>query len=122
MLPGTMSAARAEREHDGGAKPKVVLKTGKRRCYPTLSIQNLSTQAESREHLLIALRIGPGEIIEKFPATGDHSKESATGRSVLFIGRQVLGQMVDAGGQEGDLHVCTSGVAGMELKFHGTIA
>ena len=46
-------------------------------------------------------------------ALADHLVQAAAGVVVLLVDLQVLGQLVDAGGQNGDLHLGGAGVSGM---------
>src|SRR5690606_2818641 len=56
------------------------------------------------------------QVVEQAPPLPDHLVKSAPGVVVLLVHPQVLGQLVDAGGQNGHLHLRRTGVALMLLK------
>ena len=63
----------------------------------------LLTDAKTPDDLDIALRIDPAQVIQQAPATADHGQQTTPAGIVLVMGSHVLGQAVDARGQQGDL-------------------
>jgi hypothetical protein len=56
------------------------------------------------------------KIIQQATALANHHQKPAARAMVFFVALQVLGQMVDALGQERDLHVSRTGVLLVQLK------
>jgi hypothetical protein len=59
---------------------------------------------------------GGFEVIQKFPATRHHFEQTTPSGVVFGVGVEVLGEVIDALRQQGDLDVCTTGVLFVELK------
>ena len=55
------------------------------------------------------------QVIQKLATTTGHGEEAAAGMEVLAMDPQVLGQVTDPGGQQGDLDVAGAGVLLMGL-------
>ena len=51
------------------------------------------------------------QIVQHLAALTDHHQQTTTGVVVMLVGTQVLGQLVDASGQDGDLNFGGAGVA-----------
>ena len=63
----------------------------------------LLTQSEAADHLLIAGSILAGEVFQEAIASGDHHQQAAARRVVFFVGSEVLGQLRNSLGEQGDL-------------------
>ena len=62
------------------------------------------------EQLVILRHVMPLEIIEELATAAGHLEKPAAGMEVLAMGAQVLGQMVDPGGEQRDLDLARAGV------------
>ena len=71
----------------------------------------LSTQAEVRDQGAVALQVGALQISEQAAALADHHQQAPAGMVVLRVGAQVLGELVDALGEQRDLDLGGPGVA-----------
>lgn len=67
-------------------------------------------------HRLIARQVGLVEVIQQPAALADHFQQTAPRAVVLDVLLQMLGQVVDALGQKGDLHVRGACVLVVKLK------
>jgi len=66
----------------------------------------LSTCADrGRDELAVALDIFALEIAQKAPALSDLHEQAAAAVVVLLVNLQMLGQLVDRRGEDGDLNV-----------------
>jgi hypothetical protein len=72
--------------------------------------KNLAAQTEALDGIIITLHGCQFEIVEEFPATGDHSQEAATGGVIFDVAAQMARQVIDALGEQGDLKVGAAGV------------
>ena len=54
------------------------------------------------------------QIVQHLAALTDHLQQAAAGVVVLLVDLQVLGELVDAGGENGDLHLGRTGVGLMD--------
>ena len=70
-----------------------------------------AAQAEVGDHLAVGFLVGALEVVQKLAAVVDHADEAVTGGVVLLVGLQVLGELLDALGERGDLHFAGAGVA-----------
>jgi len=68
---------------------------------------------------LIAAEVGALQVIEQAAALADHHQQTATGAVILLVALQMLGQVVDALRQQGDLHVGGTRVLGVRLEVIG---
>jgi hypothetical protein len=84
--------------------------------YTLLGLEELPAQAEGLNGVLITLFSGGFEVIQKFPATRHHFEQTTPSGVVFGVGVEVLGEVIDALRQQGDLDVCTTGVLFVELK------
>ena len=65
---------------------------------------------------LIASQINGLQVFEQAAALADHDQQPAARAVILFVGLQMLGQMVDAMREQRDLHVRRTRVLGVRLK------
>jgi hypothetical protein len=68
-------------------------------------------QLEPLGDRLIARQVGVMEIIQQAAALPDHFEQATTGTVILDVLLQMFGQVIDALGQESDLHVSRPCVA-----------
>src|SRR4051812_40769057 len=66
---------------------------------------------QTADDLEISLRIDVLEIVQKAAPSADHHQQATPAGVVLLMRPQVLGQLADTRGQDGDLHLGRSGVA-----------
>ena len=67
------------------------------------------------DDLEVAVVFRAFEVIEEFAAVVDHRDETAAGVVILGVGLEMLGEVFDAFGENGDLNVGGAGVLGVEL-------
>jgi len=68
---------------------------------------------------MVALRIGAAQVIEQAPALADHFQQPPAGTVIFDVTLQVLGQFVDARGEQRNLHVRRPCILRVELKLFG---
>ena len=100
-----------------GAKQDTSAESPRRAHGPTLENgwidYYLLTQLQFRDHLLIAFVAGAAKVIEQFPASSYHAQQTTARGVILLELLQMFSEMIDAVGQQGDLHVrgpCVLGV------------
>ena len=59
----------------------------------------------------IAVDVLLGQVVQQAAALADHHEKAAAGVVVVLVLTQMLGQLVDAGGQDRDLDLGGTGVA-----------
>ena len=91
-----------------------VLKKGGRR--PPFLFADLLTQTQLSNDRTVAVDVLLGQIVKQASALTDHHQKAAAGVVVVLVNTQVLGQLVDSGGQNSDLDLGRTGVAGMEAS------
>ena len=57
------------------------------------------------------------QIVEELAAPAGHLKEPAAGVEVLAVGPQVLGKVINPGGEQGNLHLARSSILIVGLVF-----
>src|SRR3954452_14595416 len=70
----------------------------------------LAPQAEFRDQRPVALQVVALEVAKDAAALADHLEQAAAGVMVLAVGAQVLGELVDALGEQRDLDLGGAGV------------
>ena len=73
----------------------------------------LLSDAQLGDNGAVALDVLGHQIVQHLAALTDHLQQAAAGVVVLLVDLQVLGQLVDAGGQNGDLDLGGAGVSGV---------
>jgi len=63
----------------------------------------LTSQAEALEYRAITLDILTPQVVEQTAATTDHFEQAAPGEVIFFMGFEMLGEVDDALGQNGNL-------------------
>ena len=79
----------------------------------TTLFSNLLTDTQLGDQGTIALDVLLHEVVEQAAALTDHLVQAAAGVVVLRVLLEVLGELVDALGENGDLDLGRTGVAGM---------
>src|SRR5215213_8714340 len=77
----------------------------------------LAADAELLDQRAVARLVLALDVVEERAALGDHLQEATPGMVVLGVGLEVLGQVVDAFGQDCDLDLGRPGVAGLMPMF-----
>ena len=72
---------------------------------------NLLTDTQLGDQSTVAVDVLVGQIVQHLAALTDHHQQTTTGVVVVLVGTQMLGQLVDAGGQDGNLNLGGAGVA-----------
>src|SRR5215204_6305798 len=78
---------------------------------------SLAANAELLDQRAVARLVLALDVVEERAALGDHLQEATPGMVVLGVGLEVLGQVVDAFGQDCDLDLGRPGVAGLMPMF-----
>lgn len=78
--------------------------------FGTAAAPRLTPKAESLDQLLVARRRRAAQIVEQPPALAHDLEQATAGVVVLQVDLEVLGELVDALGQDGDLDLGRSGV------------
>ena len=78
----------------------------------------LFTKAELREDIGILVQLVLLEIIEELTTTARHLEQATARMEVFAVGAEVLGQVIDPGGEQCDLDFGRTGigVVGFELS------
>src|SRR5438270_741686 len=71
----------------------------------------LAAQAELADESVIPFDVSTLEVVEQAPALRDHLEQPPARVVVLLVSLEVLGQLVDALGEQSDLHLRRAGVA-----------
>ena len=66
---------------------------------------------------LIAGHVRGVQVIEQAAALADHHQQSAARTVILLIALKMLGQVINALGEQGDLDVCRTGIPLVDLKI-----
>ena len=87
------------------------------RRWAGLRESGLLAEVELLEKLVVFGQVLALEIIKQLATTGGHLEEAAAAVEVLAMRAQVLGQVIDPGGEQRDLDVAGAGVllVGFEL-------
>ena len=70
----------------------------------------LPTQAQALDQRLVALGIGLLEVGQQAATLVHHLEQSATRMMILVVVGEMLGQVLDARGQQGDLYFRRAGI------------
>ena len=73
--------------------------------------QLLLTKTQSGDQSTIAVDVLLAQIVQKVPALADHLQQAAAAVVVVDMGAQMISQLVDAVGQNGNLNLGGTGVA-----------
>src|SRR5438105_4589678 len=87
---------------------------------PAWGCSVLPPQAEPIDNRAVPLHRVRAEVDEEAPPLADHPQQSPAGMKVVLVRAQMVAQVIDAGGQAGDLHVRRPGILRVPLKLvHG---
>jgi hypothetical protein len=75
--------------------------------------ERLFSQIESVDHVFVTVRGRSLQIIEQFPAAGDHLQQSPPGRMIFDVILKMVRELIDSLGKERDLNIRTASVFGM---------
>src|SRR5690606_21965798 len=79
--------------------------------------RSLAAKAELLDQRAVAVLVLLLDVVEKRTALRHELQETTTGMVVLRVGLEVLGQIVDPLGQNGDLHLGGAGIACLLGEF-----
>ena len=77
----------------------------------------LLAKAELLEELVILRQVVTLQIVEQLAAAGGHLEEATAAMEILAVGAEVLGQVIDASGQQRDLDFGRAGVFIVDFVF-----
>ena len=80
-----------------------------------MQVKNLLTDAKLGDDGAVALDVVLRHIVQQTAALADHLEQAHTAVIVLLVHLQVLGELIDALGEDGDLDLRGAGVALMGL-------
>ena len=83
----------------------------KTRSLKSIRFKLLLTDAELGDNGTIPLDVDLCQVVEKVSPLADHFQEAAAGVMVLLVDAQVIGEVVDSLGENGDLHFGRARVA-----------
>src|ERR1700704_1126827 len=75
-----------------------------RTCPKNAKVERLLAQPEAIEQGAITIPVGTTQVVEQFAAATHHSEQPASGVVILDVILEMPGQVVDARGQQCDLH------------------
>ncbi len=84
---------------------------------PSGKPQGLTAQAQTADHLVIALNVRALEVIQQTSALRDHLKQAAPRVIVLLMSLEMLGQLVDSLAEQSDLHLRRTRITFVCTKF-----
>jgi hypothetical protein len=77
----------------------------------------LAAKTELSDDLAISLDVSILEVIEEATTSTNHHQQTTTAMMVAFVKAKMLGQVVDAFGQQGNLYLGRPGVAFVMTEF-----
>ena len=77
----------------------------------------LSAEAEAAYYCPVSGDILAGEIVKQFPATTNQPEQSDASMGIFVMLPEVVGQLADALGKDGDLDFCRTCIGGMCSVF-----
>ena len=81
-------------------------------------LSQLLAQVQLGDQRTVALDVGLLEVLQQTTTLADHQQQTTVGVVVLLVVLQVLVQVVDAVGQQRDLHLGGTGVALMLSEWY----
>ena len=94
-------------------KKRMDLASARKRANHAARKKLSAANAEPLDQRLVARLVGTREIIEELAALGHELEQSTPGMVVLDVGLEVLGEVGDALGQDSDLDLRRTGIAGL---------
>src|SRR5688500_17798532 len=82
----------------------------------------LAAQTELFDQGLVALVVLALEVVEQAATAVDHLQQATTDVVLLRVQLEVAGELLDAGGQQGDLHFRGAGIGRAALVFFDDLA
>lgn len=76
-------------------------------------LQFLLTDAQLGDQGTVALNVLAHQVVQQLAPLTDHLVKTPAGVVVVDVDLQVLGQLVDPGGEDGDLYLRGAGIGGM---------
>ena len=83
-------------------------------CPSALSVTELLTKTQLRNDCTITFDIVLHQVAQQVTTAANHFQQTTAGMMVILVGLQMLGQVVDSSGQNGDLNLGRTGVALMQ--------
>jgi hypothetical protein len=77
----------------------------------------LSAQTQSLDELFISLFVRPPEVVQKAPTPAHHHDQATTRAMVLDMILEVIGQILDTLGKQGNLDLGGSGIPFVKFVF-----
>ncbi len=71
----------------------------------SLVFNSLTSQTEAIYHFVVAFDIGALQVIQQTPSLRDHFQQAASRMVILFVGLEMLGELVDSLAQKRDLYL-----------------
>src|SRR5690606_5774592 len=84
---------------------------------PAPAARRLLAQSEPADHRKVPFAVGFAEIVQQAGAFVDHLQQAAATGVIFLVLPHVLGQLVDASGEQSDLHLRGAGVAPLALEL-----
>ncbi len=84
---------------------------------PVLLKGPLFTEAQLLEELSVLRKVVLFDVVEEFAAAAGHLEETTAAVKVLTVSAEMLGQVIDAGSQQGDLDLGRAGVFIVSFVF-----
>jgi len=81
----------------------------------------LAAQAEACDQGLIPRFFSSAEVVQQFPAAGDHTKEATACAVILGVAGKVTSKVVDAISQANDLNVGAASVSVVKAEGLGVL-
>lgn len=100
-----------------GLDSSVEKTTGDPRIGSPVRLKALAAEAQLLQQLVILWQIVPLQIIEELATARSHLEKPAARVEILAVRAQVLGQVIDASGQERDLDLGRAGILFVSLIF-----
>jgi hypothetical protein len=97
------------------AHPTRLVETKSARLWAT-RFGKLMPQFQLLGNRLVTGQVGVMQIVQQPPALADHDQQTPAGGVILLVALQVFSQMVDALGEQRDLHVCRTRVFLVQLE------
>src|SRR5690606_10485579 len=110
FLNGFQIALRRKPEA-GSTSPRRMLR--RQLMTPSFSLQGyvLATQTQATDEGAVTTGVLTLQVVQQLAALVDHADQATTRVVVLAVGLEVVLQLVDVGGQQGNLHFRRTGIA-----------
>ena len=71
---------------------------------------NLTAQTQARDQITVAIDVVLSQVLQQATTATNHQQQTTTGVVIVLVELQVLGQSIDAGGQQGNLRLRGTGI------------